>query len=322
MEVLDIKGKKIGSGTIGFQIGPCINATGRLDTAALSVELLLCTEKERARELALTLSGLNKKRQQMTIKNVEEIIEQIQNSSLINDKVLVVYKKDVHESIAGIVAGKVKERFNTPTIVLTEGKEMPKGSGRSIEEYNMFEELIKCKHLLEKFGGHPMAAGLSLREENIETLRQELNKNCSLKDEDKIPIVRIDKRVPLVSVSYNLIEQLHHLEPFGKGNETPVLAEKNVLVDKIYILGKESNTLKLNLIMGNGGKKIDGICFGKVEEFKELLRDNFGDGFLEVLDNYNYSRDKFLMDILYYPAVNSYNGVDSIQLKLLGFRIS
>lgn len=163
IEVLNLKDKKISASTIGFQIGPCINATGRLESAELSVELLLCKDKQKAQNLAIKLSELNKTRQYMTTKNVEDIIKKIENSDLKNDKVLVVYEESVHESIAGIVAGKVKEKFNVPTIILTKGREIPKGSGRSIEKYNLFEELLKCKELLDKFGGHPMAAGLSIK---------------------------------------------------------------------------------------------------------------------------------------------------------------
>lgn len=321
MEVLGLKDKKIGAGTVGFQIGPCINATGRLETAALSVELLLCEDRDRARELAVLLSELNKKRQYMTTKNVEEIIQLIEGSSLVNDKVLVVFKEDVHESIAGIVAGKVKERFNVPTIILTGGKEMPKGSGRSIEEYNLFEELLKCKELIEKFGGHPMAAGLSIKKENIDTLREQLNNNCSLSTEELLPKLRIDKRIPLRSVSEGLIEQLEILEPFGKGNETPVLAEKNVLVDKFYILGKEANVLKLNLIIDENGRKMDAISYGKVDEFKELLKEKYGEDYQNLLTTYNYSKDKLRLDITFYPYINQYNGVDSVQLRISSFRL-
>jgi single-stranded-DNA-specific exonuclease len=322
MEVLSIKDKKIGAGTIGFQIGPCINATGRLETAALSVELLLCESKERARELAILLSDLNKKRQYMTTKNVEDIIEMIENSDLINDKVLVVFKEDVHESIAGIVAGKVKERFNVPTIVLTGGKEMPKGSGRSIEEYNLFEELLKCKELIEKFGGHPMAAGLSIRKENIDSLRERLNKNCCLNDEDILPKLRIDRRIPLKSVSEELINQLEILEPFGKGNETPVFAEKNVFVDKFYILGKEANVLKFNLVLDENGRKLDGISYGKLADFKELLNEYYGADYLSMLNTYNYSKEKIRLDIIFYPYMNHYNGIDSVQLRISSFRLA
>jgi single-stranded-DNA-specific exonuclease len=322
MEILNIKDKKIGAGTIGFQIGPCINATGRLETAALSVELLLTEDKEKAKELAIQLSELNKKRQYMTIKNVEEIIEKIESSNLKNDKVLVVFKEDLHESIAGIVAGKVKDKYNVPTIVLTGGKEMPKGSGRSIEEYNLFEELLKCKSLIEKFGGHPMAAGLSIKKENIDVLRDKLLENCNLSKEDILPKVRIDRRVPLGSITSRLIEQLQILEPFGKGNETPIFAEKNVLVDKIYILGKESNVLKLTLIVDDHRTKIDALCYGKLQEFKELMKEKYGEEYLDKLSNYNYSKYKVNIDITFYPYVNHYNGVDMIQLRVSGFRLS
>jgi single-stranded-DNA-specific exonuclease len=322
MEILGIKDKKISAGTIGFQIGPCINATGRLETAALSVELLLCEDKERARELSVFLSELNRKRQFMTTKNVEEIVQLIETSDLINDKVLVVFKEDVHESIAGIVAGKIKERFNVPTLVITGGKEMPKGSGRSIEEYNLFEELLKCKHLIERFGGHPMAAGLSIKKENIAALREKLNRNCSLSREDILPKVRIDRRIPLKAVSLNLIEQLEALEPFGKGNETPIFAEKNILVDKFYIFGKDANVLKFNLTMEEQGRKIDGIGYGKLQEFNQLLKEKYGENYLDVLSNYNYSKEKLRIDITFYPYINHYNGVDSIQLRISGFRLT
>jgi single-stranded-DNA-specific exonuclease len=322
MEILGIKDKKISAGTIGFQIGPCINATGRLETAALSVELLLCEDKERARELSVFLSELNKKRQFMTTKNVEEIIQLIENSELKNDKVLVVFKEDVHESIAGIVAGKIKERFNVPTLVITGGKEMPKGSGRSIEEYNLFEELLKCKHLIEKFGGHPMAAGLSLKKENIAALRDELNRNCSLSSEDILPKVRIDRRIPLKAISLILIEQLEALEPFGKGNETPIFAEKNILIDRFYIFGKDANVLKLNLIIEELGRKIDGVAYGKVQEFNDLLKEKYGEDYLNILSNYNYSKEKLRIDITFYPYINHYNGVDSLQLRVSGFRLA
>lgn len=321
MEVLNIKGKKISASTIGFQIGPCINATGRLESAELSVELLLSQDRERARELAVKLSELNKTRQYMTNKNVEAIIEKVENSKLRDDKVLVIYEENVHESIAGIVAGKIKERFNAPTIVLTKGKEMPKGSGRSIEEYNLFEELLKCKELLDKFGGHPMAAGLSIKEENIELLRERLNENCSLSDEDIIPKIRIDKRIPIKFITKSFIEELHSLEPFGKGNETPILAEKNLIVNKFYILGKESNVLKLSLI-DEKGYKIEALSYGKVDEFKMLLKENYGENYLGVFNTYNFMENKVSIDIIFYPYINSYNGLESVQLRISAFRLS
>lgn len=314
---LGIKENNIKSYHIGFMIGPCINATGRLDTAALSVELLTCNDRNRAIELARTLYDLNKTRQEMTMKNVEEIIGSIENSNFKNDKVLVVYKKDVHESIAGIVAGKVREKFNVPTIILTKGKDMPKGSGRSIEEYNLFEELIKCRELMEKFGGHPMAAGLSVKEENISVLREQLNKNCTLSDSDIRPKIKIDRRIHLSEVNLELINELEELEPFGKGNPTPVFAEKNIEICDIKILGKNQNTLKLTCIIHNNNK-IDAICFNRVEDFKELLKERYGNNYEKVLINPLGLK----LDIIFYPMINDFNGTRKLQLRIKDFRLS
>lgn len=317
-EILGINDKEIKSYNVGFQIGPCINATGRLDTASLSVELLICDNEVRAKELASLLFELNKKRQDMTTENVEEIIELIGQSSFKKDKVLVVYKDSIHESIAGIVAGRVREVFNVPTIILTKGKNGPKGSARSIEEYNLFEELIKCEELLEKFGGHPMAAGLSIKEENIEKLRRKLNHICKLTDEDIIPKVRIDSRMPLDKISYELIDEMEGLEPFGKGNSSPLLAEKNIPIIKIDILGKNANTLKLKCLMPGSNKIIDAIGFNKVEEFIEILRERFGEEYMNYLSDPRGMK----LDMIFSPQVNEYNGYKSIQLKILDFKIS
>jgi single-stranded-DNA-specific exonuclease len=317
-EVLSINDKEIKSYHVGFQIGPCINATGRLETAAISVELLICEEESRAKELAKILFELNKKRQEMTTENVEEVIELIQHSTFKNDKVLVIYKENIHESIAGIVAGRVRETFNVPTIILTKGKETPKGSARSIDEYNLFEELIKCEELLEKFGGHPMAAGLSIKEENIEKLRLKLNLMCKLTDEDIMPKVRIDERMPLSKINYEIIEELELLEPFGKGNPSPLLAEKNIPVLKIDILGKNANTLKIKCVMPGANKTIDAICFNRVEEFTEMLKDRYGQDHMSYLTSPRGMR----LDLIFSPQVNEYNGRKSIQLKILEFKHS
>jgi single-stranded-DNA-specific exonuclease len=316
-EILCIEGKVMKSYHVGFKIGPCINATGRLDTAALSVELLLCDDETRAKELAKTLFELNKTRQEMTTENVEEVIKLIENSNYKNDKVLVIYKEDIHESIAGIVAGRVREAFHVPTIILTKGKDNPKGSARSTEEYNLFEELMKCEELMEKFGGHPMAAGLSIKEENIDGLREKLNRICTLTDQDIIPKIRIDKRIPLNKINYEMIDELELLEPFGKGNPAPLLAEKNITVLKIDILGKNANTLKIKCMMPGGSKTIDGICFNKVEEFIQRLQDTYGEGHM----NYMNSPRGMKLDLVYSPQINEYNGRKSIQLKILEFKI-
>lgn len=318
IDALGMKDKKISSGTVGFQIGPCINATGRLETASISVELLLCEDIVKARELASQLVELNKKRQRITNDNVEEIINEIEHSPMSKQRVLVVYKENVHESIAGIVAGKVRERFNVPTIILTKGKEMPKGSGRSIEGYNLFEELNKCKKLINQFGGHPMAAGLSIEEKNITELRKALNNNCTLTDEDIIPKVRIDKKLALHEINYELIEELETLEPFGKGNESPILAEKQLPVEKISIIGKDSNVIKFLLRVPNSMRRIEALCFGKVNELMEMLNENYGDRYLDVMDK----PSELKLDIIFTPFLNEYNGSTSIQLRISSFRIS
>ncbi|KOC36006.1 single-stranded-DNA-specific exonuclease RecJ [Clostridium botulinum] len=317
IDVLGINNKEVKSYNIGFMIGPCINATGRLDTAALSVELLITDDEERAKELASILNDLNKTRQEMTMRNVEEIIDVVENSSFKEDKVLVIYKEDIHESIAGIVAGKVRERFNVPTIILTKGKEMPKGSGRSIEEYNLFEELLKCKELLDKFGGHPMAAGLSIKEENISELRQRLNANCKLTDNDIVPKIKIDKRIPLDIVNDELISEMEILEPFGKGNSSPLFAEKNVSVSQIRVIGKNQNTLKLTCII-NDKEKIEAISFNKVNEFKEMLEVKFKNTFEKILLNLSNLK----LDLIFYPIINEFNGNRTVQLRIKDFRLS
>jgi len=308
----------INSYHIGFIIGPCINATGRLETAKLSVELLLTQDEEAAKDLAIKLHQLNMERQEMTIKSVEEIESIVENSSLKNDKVLVVYKENVHESIAGIAAGRIREKYNLPTIILTKGKDMPKGSGRSIENYNMFEELLKCKELLDKFGGHPMAAGLSLKEENIELLRRKLNENCILTKEDLIRKISIDRKMKLSEVCVSLIKELNILEPFGKGNASPVFAEKNVDIYKINFIGKDKNTLKFSLKIYGSYNKIDALCFGKGDEFKEYIKQYFGDDYLDIIDN----PKNLKMDFIFYPSLNDYNGCITPQLRIVDYRIS
>jgi single-stranded-DNA-specific exonuclease len=318
MKQTGLENKKISTYHIGFVIGPCINATGRLESAGLSVELLLSNDEEAAAELAKRLHALNVERQELTNNSVEEIVNYIESNNMQKDKVLVVFNRNVHESIAGIVAGRIRERYNVPAIVLTEGKEMPKGSGRSIDEYNMFEELLKCKELLSKFGGHPMAAGLSLPEENIEPLRKMLIENCTLTEEDFIPKVRIDKQLRLNEINYKLIEELELLEPFGKGNPSPLFAEKAVEVYKASFLGKDKNVLKLMCRIKGTFNKIDGISFEHSEEFKEMVVEKYG---LETLNALIDGKGASIpIDIIFYPDVNEYNGNVSLQLIIKEIR--
>lgn len=314
-----LEDKKIGTYHIGFIIGPCINATGRLENAKLSVELLLSEDESEAQYLAKRLYDLNIERQELTSRSVLEVVDYIERNNMNKDKVIVVYNKSVHESIAGIVAGRIKERYNVPVIILTEGKEMPKGSGRSIENYNMFEELLKCKDLLYKFGGHPMAAGLSLEEKNIPILRERLLANCSLSEDDIIPKVRIDKRLSLTQISYGLVEELEKLEPFGKGNPAPLFAEKEVEVIRVSLIGKDKNVLKLSCRIKDTFTKIDAISFDSSEDFKSMIIERYGIERLDKILN-NYPAD-LKLDLIFFPSINEYNGNVSLQLQVKDIRI-
>ncbi|MDV4149749.1 single-stranded-DNA-specific exonuclease RecJ [Clostridium sp. AL.422] len=316
-----LNNKKIEEYHLGFVIGPCINATGRLETADLSVELLITEDRERAKVLANQLSELNTIRQDLTKDSTERIINRIEVEKDKSDKVIVVYDENVHESIAGIVAGRVKEKYNMPCIVLTKGKEMPKGSARSIEGYNITQELSKCSRLIEKFGGHPMAAGLSIKEENINELRRELNENCILTDEDLVPVVKIDLPLSLNYLDEELIDTIEALRPFGKGNPSPLFAVKDLLIERMWLLGKEKNFLKLRFSFDINGSKIfiDGISFDKFESFKEEVINKFGeDKFIEAC---NTSYLNLRADLIYYPSINEFNGNRNIQLNIKNIRL-
>lgn len=315
-EIIGIK-EEVSCYHVGFNIGPCINATGRLDTADLSVNLLLCEEEKKAKEIAAQVFQLNKDRQDLTNSSVEEVCNIIDKSPLKNDKVLVVYKKEMHESIAGIVAGRIRERYNVPTIILTEGKECPKGSGRSIDGYNMFEELLKCKELLCKFGGHPMAAGLSLEEDKIDTFRQVINENCKLTEEELIPTVLVDSQLALQYLNEQVVKEFKSLAPFGKGNPTPILMARNIKVKHIKIMGVENQHLKLLLYIPGTTKLIDAVYFNKAEQFKEDLQEHYGENY----ENYINAPKDLYVDILFEPDINEYNGQKNLQLRLKDLKI-
>ena len=314
-----IENKEIGIYHIGFIIGPSINASGRLDSALKSLELLLCEEEELAHTLAKELREINEERKQMTIEGVERIVNTIEYSNLKDNKVLVIYEPKVHESIAGIIAGRIKDRYNRPTIVLTNGKEGVKGSGRSIEGYNMFEELSECKELLSRFGGHPMAAGLSLEYENIHILREKLNHNIKLTEEDLIPKVYIDMHLPLEYINFALINELKLLEPFGKGNNKPIFGDKDLKINRGFRLGVNKNVLKL--ILENKNKSVvEAIYFGDIDNFEDLIVTRYGRTQLENI--YKGIDNNINIDILYYPSINEYNGKTNIQITIQSYRIS
>lgn len=285
---------------IGFVLGPCINASGRLDTAARSLALLNAQTKEEAAKLAGDLTALNQSRKALTEKGKEEAIQLIETTELKNDRVLVVYLPDCHESLAGIIAGRIREKYHKPAFVLTKGEKSAKGSGRSIESYSMYEELVKCADLMVQFGGHPMAAGLSIEEENIEKFRRQLNENCTLTEEDMRPKVVIDVPMPVSYITKELIEQISLLEPFGKGNTKPIFAQKGLRVLDSSIIGKNKNVVKLKLLDPQG-VTMEGIYFGEAEDFA------------------NFIRQKDTISVTYYPEINRFRGRESLQIIIQNY---
>ena len=300
IEANQLDPEKISAYHIGFVIGPCLNAGGRLYTAKLALALLLAESGEEARGLALELKALNDQRKDMTQKGVDEAAAQVEERYMA-DKVLVVFLPDCHESLAGIVAGRIRERYHKPTLILTHSEEGAKGSGRSIEAYHMFQGLVEVQDLLTKFGGHPMAAGFSLPLEHVDEFRRRLNENAKLTPEDFIPKVWIDIALPFEYVDEALIEELERLEPFGQGNEKPQFAQKNLLVRSARVMGKNRNVVKLMLV-NERGAALDAVVFTD------------GDLFLEEMGN---SRR---MDVVYYPTVNEYNGRRTVQIVVRNWK--
>lgn len=312
-----LEDKEITAYHLGFVIGPCLNASGRLDSAKKGLELLLMEDDEEAKNLAQEIVDLNDARKNMTKEGVDRAINIIDSTDINNDKILVVYIPDIHESLAGIVAGRVKEQYNKPTIILTKSEEGVKGSARSIEEYNMFEGLLACKELLDKFGGHPMAAGLSLQEDKVDELRIALNNKCELTDEDLTRKIMIDSSLPLEYLNLHLIEELNVLEPFGKGNSKPVFGVRDAKITKAMLLGKDKNVLKLKLLTNNN-ITIDAMIFNDLENFESKIIEKYGN---EGLDNlYNKSNNNIPMDFTFYPSINEWNGNKSIQIVVNGVR--
>lgn len=309
--------KQISVYTLGFVIGPSINASGRLEQAIWALKLLLSEDYNEAKKIANKLHELNKERQDLTSIGLDAATEIIETSDIKNDKVLVIYIPDVHESIAGIIAGRIRERYNVPAFILTKGSESAKGSGRSIIEYNMFEELLKCSDLLLKYGGHPMAAGLSIEEENIELFRKRLNENCTLSDEDIIPKVSIDMQLPLQNITMKLAEELTMLEPFGKGNSKPLFAEKRIRIKKAMILGAKKNVLKLKINLNNG-KNIDAIYFGDIEKFNTIILHKYGQTEYEKM--FAGLLNKVEIDLVFSIGINEYMNSRTVQLVISSFR--
>ncbi len=302
---------------IGFVIGPCMNASGRLDTAKRALELLEAKKVAEADLLAGDLKALNDSRKDMTAQAVEEAFIQVENSELKDADVLVVYLPECHESLAGIVAGRIREKYYRPVFVLTKGAEGLKGSGRSIETWHMYEGLNRVKHLLSKFGGHKMAAGLSMPEENLEQFRKEINEKSGITPEDLNEKIAIDMQLPFECVNEKFIGELAVLEPFGKGNARPVFAERQVQVESARILGKNKNVLKLQ-VKDLHGTRIDAMYFGDVNTFVEYVREKFGDIACEcLLRGHGHG---IVMAFTYYPDINEYQGVRTPQIVIQNYK--
>lgn len=300
IEANGLGGERITAYHVGFVLGPCINASGRLDTAARALRLLCTEDADRAAKEAGDLVALNQSRKAMTEKGREEAEHIIESQGLSSDRVLVVYLPECHESLAGIIAGRLREKYYKPSFVLTKAEKGAKGSGRSIEAYSMYDELVKCSDLLEQFGGHPMAAGLSLAEENIDAFRKRLNEVCTLTEEELVPKVVIDVPMPISYLSRTLTEQLSVLEPFGKGNSKPLFAQKGLRVLNLRIFGKNQNVAKMCLMDGKGNS-VDAVYFGAAKEFEQ------------------YVQQKELISVTYYPEINVYQGRESLQAVIRNY---
>ena len=301
IECTGIDPERLNAYHIGFVIGPCINASGRLDTAKRALELLNARTRRDAVMLAEDLKALNDSRKEMTERGVEEAVQMIESTSLKDDRVLVVYLPDCHESIAGIIAGRIREKYYRPTFVLTQAEEGVKGSGRSIETYDMFAQMCRCRALFTKFGGHKLAAGLSLKEENVERFRRTINELCDLSEEDLLEKVSIDMRLPFPYITEQLVNELELLEPFGKGNPKPLFAERNLRAISPRIFGKNRNVLKCRL-QDQQGNQMEAVYFGDVEECLQAME------------------RKQVMSFTYYPTINEYMGRRTLQLTIVNYQ--
>ena len=313
IECTGIQKEQLNAYHIGFVLGPCLNASGRLDTAKRALELLCTKDAKEAAVLAGDLKGLNDSRKDMTAKAVETAIAQVEEEGIGEDKVLVLYLPDCHESLAGIVAGRIRERYYRPVFVITDGREGLKGSGRSIETYHMYEALHECEKLLLRYGGHKMAAGLSLEKKNLEALRRTLNETCRFTKEDLMEKVVIDMELPFSYVTEELVEELSLLEPFGKGNKKPVFAGRNIELLNGKILGKNKNVLKLR-VRDEQEAVIDAVYFGNLETFSETLCGKYGAYAMDALLRGEGKEMK--LSLTYYPDINEYRGKKSPQIVI------
>ena len=317
MECTKIERERIRAYHIGFVLGPCMNASGRLDTAKRALKLLGAEDKREADILAQELKALNDSRKEMTEEAVEQARELVETTPAGEDKVLVLYLPQCHESLAGIVAGRIRERYYKPVFVLTDAEEGVKGSGRSIDAYHMFEELSRCRELLTRYGGHRLAAGLSLKRENVKLLRRMLNANCTLTQEDLSEKVVIDMELPFSCVTEDFVQELSLLEPFGKGNTKPVFAARNVEILSGRILGKNQNVLKLR-VQDEAATEIDAMCFQQMDVLLDMLKERYGTQAVE--DMLAGRRSRMVISITFYPDINEYMGRITPQIIITHYR--
>ena len=303
---------------IGFVLGPCLNATGRLDTAARALQMFLTRDKAEAVTIAGELKELNDSRKGMTLQGTEQAIELIEQTALKEDKVLVIYLPECHESLAGIIAGRIRECYQKPVFVLTKAEDGVKGSGRSIDAYHMYDKMSECKELYTKYGGHKLAAGVSMPEENVEKFRRYLNEHCDLSAEDFEEKILIDVPMPMSYVTTDFVKQLSVLEPFGNGNPKPVFAQKNLHICKGRILGKNGNVGKY-LVKDETGRQYDMIYFGNLDKWHDFLEEHFGQEEQDRL--YQAGSDVIQISVIYYPDINVYQGRESLQMVMKDYCI-
>ena len=301
----------------GFVLGPCINAAGRLDTARRALRLFISESPEEAAEVADELVILNEERKEMTRQGVEEAKQLVEEGGYENDPVLILYLPNVHESIAGIIAGRIREYYYRPTFILTKGEDGVKGSGRSTEEYSMYEQMCKCSDLLTKFGGHPMAAGLSLPEENVEAFRKQMNENCPFRAEEMVQTIHIDVPMPVDYVTNALVEEFSILAPFGKDNPKPVFADRNLKISRMWIVGKNQNVLRMTLI-SKQGRPLSAIYFGDIEAMQTYLMEQYGTQ--EVDKAFHGRENNMQISIVYSPKLNTYRDSETLQFEIQYYR--
>lgn len=301
----------------GFVLGPCINAAGRLDTARRALRLFISESPEEAAEIAEELVVLNEERKEMTRQGVEEAKQLVEEGGYEKDPVLILYLPDVHESIAGIIAGRIREYYYRPTFILTKAEDGVKGSGRSTEEYSMYEQMCKCSNLLTKFGGHPMAAGLSLPEENVELFRKQMNENCPFRAEEIVQTIHIDVPMPVDYVTNALVEEFSILAPFGKDNPKPVFADRNLKISRMWVIGKNQNVLRMTLV-SEQGRPLSAIYFGDIEAMRTYLVEQYGTQ--EVEKAFHGRENNMQISIVYSPKINTYKDSETLQFEIQYYR--